>query len=53
MDHYKQQKIWNVPVGKLYKVATLLTNIHNCLHPNMTSRYFDVDPPLLHDYLHE
>ena len=37
--------------GQQYIVAALLSNIHNCLRPGKTSRYFNCSPPTLEEYI--
>ena len=37
-------------VGKMYLVCAILRNVLTCLYGNMTSEYFDLDPPALQDY---
>ena len=44
-------KVLMVPTSKMYVVAVALTNMHNCLYPNQTSQYFDMEPPSLEEYL--
>ena len=51
VDFRKQMKLYEKPINKIYRVAVLLTNCHNCLYPNQTSKYFDLEPPSLFDYL--
>ena len=51
MDHSKQLKVWGTPVAPYYTAASILTNVHTCLYGNQTSRYFEVAPPSLIDYL--
>jgi hypothetical protein len=51
LDLHKQMKIFNSPVGPYYRAATLFTNFHTCLYGSQTSRYFNVQPPTLEDYL--
>ncbi|GAU93734.1 hypothetical protein RvY_05626 [Ramazzottius varieornatus] len=51
VDFRKQMKLYEKPVNRIYRVAVLLTNCHHCLYPNQTSRYFDLEPPSLFEYL--
>ncbi|CAB1104801.1 unnamed protein product [Ectocarpus sp. CCAP 1310/34] len=52
VDMKPQQKYLLSPVGKQYRVATLLSNIHSCLNGgNQISQFFDVQPPTLQEYL--
>ncbi len=39
------------PIGIYYLVANIFTNCHTCLHGNATSKYFDLAPPSLEEYL--
>ena len=43
-------KIGLSSVGKMYVVCALLRNALTCLCGNQTSRFFELDPPSLHDY---
>ena len=52
IDFKKNMKVLLQPVGKLYMVGGLLTNIHTCYNGNQTSMYFRVDPPSVQEYLH-
>lgn len=45
------KKILNSPVELHFNLCVLLTNCATCLRGNNTSAYFDLDPPLLDDYL--
>ncbi|GAU89279.1 hypothetical protein RvY_01845 [Ramazzottius varieornatus] len=51
VDFRKQMKMYEKPVNTLYRVAVLLTNCHNCLCRNQTSRYVDLERPTLFEYL--
>ena len=51
LDHYKQMKWFQTPLAHYYIAATLLSNIHNCIHPNAASRKYNVAPPTLEEYL--
>ena len=48
----QQQKILLVPTAKTYLVAGMLTNIHNCFHPNQVSQYFGLQSLTVEEYLH-
>ena len=51
-DFKKQQKIMLQPVAAYYKVSALLTNCRTiCREGNKTSRYFNLSPPTLAEYL--
>ncbi|RPA78411.1 hypothetical protein BJ508DRAFT_212043 [Ascobolus immersus RN42] len=47
----RSQKLFGTLVGAQFKVATLLTNLHICLYGCQTSRYFNLNPQSLEDYL--
>lgn len=51
VDYKKQMRLFEKLVNVLYRVAVLLANCHNCLHPNQASKYFDLEPPNVEDYL--
>ena len=50
-DFKKTQKIGLSPVAKQYRVSALLNNSYTCLYKNNTSTYFDLEPPILEEYL--
>ena len=45
------QLMSNRKIGQTYIVAALLTNMVNCLRPNITSQYFKCNPPSLQEYI--
>lgn len=49
---WKHKIFWTQP-GTLYHVAVLLTNAHNCIHPNQISKSFKLDPPSVEEYFHD
>ena len=51
LDYKYGHKLFQNQVGKVYLVATLLKNCHTCLYGNQTSKYFNLSPPDLFDYL--
>ena len=51
LDFKQPQKIGMSPIGKYYQVGMILKNCLNCVSPNQTSQYFDLDPPTLAEYL--
>ena len=51
LDFRKNLKVLLSPVAKYYLVGALLTNCHTCLYGSQTSRYFNLEPPLLEHYL--
>lgn len=51
VDYKKNQKILLQPVGKQYRVATILTNCHVCLNNGQVGEYFSIMPPTLEEYL--
>ena len=48
----KDFKVDLQPVALYYKTATILYNIHNIMHPNQISQYFNCPSFTLEDYLH-
>ena len=51
LDFAKNMKILLQPVGIYYSIGALLTNIHTCLYGNVTSQFFNLNPPSLEEYL--
>ena len=47
----KNLKVLLSPIGVYYLVSTILTNCHTCLHGNEISKYFDLAPPSIEEYL--
>jgi len=39
------------PVGTVCKVAFFLTNIHTCFYGSQAGMFFNVDAPLIEEYL--
>ena len=59
VDCENNLKIWMSPIGKLYVVAAIMTNVKTSLvaeehdgYGNSISARFALSPPTLHDYLH-
>ena len=52
LSYWRQLKIWLVPVGQYYQLATLMANCHTCLYGSQTTQHFEVAPPSLEEYLH-
>ena len=50
IDFKKNLQIGLSSVGKMYVVCVLLRNALTCLYGNQTSRFFELDPPSLHNY---
>ena len=50
IDFKRNLKLGLSCVGKMYLVCAILRNAITCLYGNMTSDYFGLDPPSLHDY---
>lgn len=50
IDFKQQQKIGLSAVAKVYTVCGILQNAHTCLYGNVTSDYFDLQPPTLQEY---
>lgn len=53
VDFKKNLKIGLSNVAKMHLVCAILRNALTCLYGNMTSEYFDLDPPTLQDYFIE
>jgi hypothetical protein len=52
LDFKRGLKILQAPIGSMYLCGALLTNCHTCIvRGNLTSYYFDCNPPVLEDYL--
>lgn len=51
IDYKKNLKIGMSAVGKQYIVSALFRNVLTCLYGNNTSKYFQLEPPTLQDYL--
>ncbi|KAL3208685.1 hypothetical protein MRX96_038865 [Rhipicephalus microplus] len=51
VDFHKNLKVTCPSVGRMYKVATLLTNCRTCLYDSQVSMYFGLEQPSLSDYL--
>ena len=45
------QRMQMTPVLMFYRFAALLTNLHTCLHGNLSALHYQVQPPSLADYL--
>jgi len=60
VDYRKNLKIGKQPIGRLYFVAALLTNMKTCMtashafdyYGNQIAQEFGLSPPSLHDYLY-
>ncbi|KAK3746108.1 hypothetical protein QZH41_015516 [Actinostola sp. cb2023] len=50
IDFKKNLKIGLSSVGKTYIVCAILQNALTCLYGNLTSEYFDLQPPTLQEY---
>lgn len=51
VDFKKTQKVCLSACGKMYTVCGLLTNAHTCLYGNKASQFFELEPPVLEEYL--
>ena len=51
LDFKQNLKIGLSAVGEMYIVGAILRNCLTCLYGNLTAEYFDVQPPVLEDYL--
>ena len=50
IDFKKNMKIGLSSVGKMYVVCAILRNAFTCFYGNQNSRFFELDPPSLHEY---
>ena len=50
IDLKKNMKIGLSSVGKMHVVCAILRNALTCLYGNQNSRFFELDPPSLHEY---
>jgi hypothetical protein len=51
VDFKKSLKVYLQPIGKIYRVAVLFTNMHTCLYGSVTMEFFGLEPPALEVYL--
>jgi DDE superfamily endonuclease len=51
VDFKKNLKIYLQPVGNIYRVAVLLTNMHTCVNGSVTTSFFGLQAPELEFYL--
>lgn len=51
VDFKKNLKIRKEKGPQFYKMATILTNCHTCLHGSQVNYYFEGDPPGSDEYL--
>jgi hypothetical protein len=51
LDFKKNLKLLLQPIGLYYVVGVILTNCHTCLYMSQTSRFFNVAPPSLEEYM--
>jgi hypothetical protein len=53
LDLRSAMKVFETPVARLYMAGVLLSNCDTCIQGgNQTSRFLDLSPPMLHEYLH-
>ena len=52
LNMWRRLKLNLVPIGQYYVVSTLLFNCMACIYGNQTSKFFNVQPPTLAEYLH-
>lgn len=50
LDFKSNLKIGLSSVGKMYLVCALIQNAITCLYGNQTSKFFELEPPALHDF---
>lgn len=48
---HKNQRMPRQRIGRMYRMATLLSNCHTCLYGSLMCDYFGVGPPSLDEYL--
>ena len=51
LDFYRTQRLLQSPIGLMYRVSVLFTNLHNCLYPNQISQRFGLSSPSIEEYL--
>lgn len=51
LQRKEEQKVGLRPVGRMYCVGSFLANVHYCLRPNQTARYFELNTHKLPTYL--
>ena len=51
MDFKKNLKVGLSPIGKIYFASAIIRNTLTCLYGNITSLFFQIDQPTLHEYL--
>ena len=50
LDFKKKHKVGLSAVGKMYATCALLHNARTCLYGNVTSKYFNLEPPGINEY---
>jgi hypothetical protein len=50
VDFHRTQQLQLQPVGKYYRLCTVLTNAHTCLYGSQTGLHFGLTAPSLNDY---
>lgn len=50
-DADRKLRLGEMPAGLIYRAAVLLTNLRNCVSPNIISQYFACAPPSLEEYI--
>jgi len=51
MNYSPNLKLYLQPIAVYYKVSVILSNCRTCLYGNQTSKYFELDPPTIQEYL--
>lgn len=53
IEFKRKQQIFKMPVGAIFQVATILTNLYTCLYPERSNvcECFGLLPPKVEDYL--
>ena len=50
LDFKKNLKMGLSPIGKMYMVCALLHNARTSMYGNVTSKFFELEPPIITDY---
>ena len=51
LDFKKNLKLYLSPIGKYFIVGVILTNCHTCMYGSEVTKYFDIQPPSVEEYL--
>lgn len=50
-DAKRKMRVGEMPAGLIYRAAVVLTNLRNCVSPNIISQYFECAPPTIEEYI--